>query len=98
MQDTHWASGSYGYFPSYALGNIYGGQILSAMEKDIRNWRSLISKGDFSSIKQWLSQNVYAYGNMYDPADLLRRITGENINVKHYISYLDAKYSKLYGY
>jgi len=98
MQDTHWASGSYGYFPSYALGNIYGGQILSAMEKDIPNWRSLISKGDFGSIKQWLSRNVYAYGNMYDPADLLRRITGENINVKHYISYLDAKYSKLCGY
>jgi len=98
MQDTHWASGLYGYFPSYALGNIYGGQILSTMEKDIPNWRSLIAKGDFGSIKQWLSRNVYAYGNLYDPADLLRRITGEKINVKHYISYLDAKYPKLYGY
>ncbi len=98
MQDTHWASGLFGYFPSYALGNIYGGQILSAMEKDIPNWRSLLAKGDLGSIKQWLSRNVYAYGNLYDPADLLRRITGEKIDVKHCISYLDAKYSKLYGY
>jgi len=97
MQDTHWASGSFGYFPSYALGNIYSGQILSAMEKDLTDWRSLLSKGDFNSIKQWLSRNVYTYGNLYDPADLLRRITGEKINVRHYVGYLDAKFSKLYG-
>ena len=98
MQDTHWASGSFGYFPSYALGNIYSGQILSAMEKDSPNWRGLLSKGDFNSIKHWLSNNVYAYGNLYDPADLLRRITGEKINVGHYIGYVDAKFSRLYGY
>ena len=98
MQDTHWASGLFGYFPSYALGNIYGGQILSAMEKVIPNWRSLLTKGDFSSIRKWLSTNVHAYGNLYDPADLLRKITGEKINVMHFVSYLDAKYSKLYGY
>lgn len=98
MQDTHWASGSFGYFPSYALGNIYSGQILSAMEKDLPDWRSLLSKGDLSDVKQWLSKNVYAYGNLYDPADLLRRITGEKINVKHYIDYLEDKFSKLYGY
>lgn len=98
MQDTHWASGSFGYFPSYSLGNIYSGQILSAMEKEIPNWRELLKKGNFNIIKQWLCRNVYSYGNLYDPADLLRRITGENINVKHYISHLDAKFSKLYGY
>jgi len=98
MQDTHWASGSFGYFPSYALGNIYSGQILSAMERDLPDWRSLLVKGDFNSIKQWLSKNVYTYGNLYDPSDLLRRITGEKINVRHYVGYLDDKFSKLYGY
>jgi len=98
MQDTHWAGGAFGYFPSYALGNIYGGQILSTMEKDVPNWRELLAKGDFHSTKEWLIKNVHSYGNLYDPRDLLKRITGEDINVNHFINYLNTKYSKLYGY
>jgi len=98
MQDTHWASGSFGYFPSYALGNIYAGQILSAMEKEIPDWRKPLAKGDLQRVKQWLIENVYAQGNLYDPADLLRKITGEKITARNYVDYLNAKYSKLYGY
>ena len=98
MQDTHWASGSFGYFPSYALGNIYSGQILKAMEKDKPDWRKRLAKGDFNSIKKWLIKNVYAHGNLYDPADLLRKVVGQSINVKDYVSYLEGKFSKLYGY
>ena len=45
MQDTHWASGYYGYFPSYAWGNIYGGQLVKAMEKDIPDWKTKIANG-----------------------------------------------------
>jgi carboxypeptidase Taq len=80
------------------LGNIYSGQILAAMEKDIPNWRKCLAKGDFATVKQWLAKNVYSDGNLYDPADLLKRITGERINAKDYIGYLEVKYSKLYGY
>jgi len=98
MQDTHWASGLYGYFPSYALGNIYSGQLLSLIEKEMPNWREQLAKGDFHVIKQWLTKNVYSYGNLYDPADLLKKITGEKIEVKHFLNYLDTKYSELYGY
>jgi len=98
MQDTHWGSAYFGYFPTYALGNIYSGQILYTMEKDIPNWRDLLTKGDFHTIKQWLTKNVYSYGKLYDPADLIKKITGQGINVKHYIDYLNAKNSRLYGY
>jgi carboxypeptidase Taq len=98
MQDTHWAGGAFGYFPSYALGNIFGGQILNKMEKDIANWRDQLTNGDFQSIKQWLTKNVYSYGDLYDPAVLLKRITGEGIKVQHFIDYLDTKCSRLYGY
>jgi carboxypeptidase Taq len=68
------------------------------MEKDIPNWRAQLAKGDFHNIKQWLVKNVHSYGNLYDPKDLLKKVTGEGINVKHYINYLNAKNSKLYGY
>jgi carboxypeptidase Taq len=98
MQDTHWASGSYGYFPSYALGNIYSGQILGAMEKDLPNWRRGLARGNFNAVEQWLIKNIHSFGNLYDPADLIKKVTGKELTVKFYLSYLKEKYSKLYGF
>ena len=98
MQDTHWAGGSFGYFPSYALGNIYGGQLLAAMERDLPGWRSRIAAGSFAEVKRWLVDHVHRYGNLYDPADLIKRVTGEGITIEPFLRYLDEKYSALYGY
>ncbi len=98
MQDIHWASAIYGYFPTYALGNIYSGQILSILEKEVPLWRVQISEGNFQHIKQWLIKNVHQYGNLYDPQDLLKKITGEGINIQPYLNYLETKYSQLYDY
>lgn len=98
MQDTHWASGYFGYFPTYALGNIFSGQILATMEKAIPNWKDQIAKGSFQNVKKWLTENVHHYGNLYDPAVLIKKITGEQINVKPYLEYLNKKYSWIYGY
>lgn len=98
MQDTHWASGLFGYFPSYALGNIYSGQILAQMEKEIPDWREQISKGNFRLVKNWLTNNIHVHGNLYDPADLIKKITGTELGVKPYLQYLEGKYSKLYGF
>ncbi|UCC33167.1 MAG: carboxypeptidase M32 [Candidatus Bathyarchaeota archaeon] len=98
MQDTHWASGYYGYFPTYALGNIYSGQILAQIRKDIPNWKKQITKGNFHNIKQWLTKNVYRHANLYDPADLIEKIAGEHINARHFLEYLNEKYSRLYGF
>jgi carboxypeptidase Taq len=98
MQDTHWASGYYGYFPSYALGNIYSGQILASMEKDIRDWREQISKGDFRNVKQWLVKNVHRQGNLYNPSDFIKNLTGRELTVDPYLDYLQKKYSRLYGF
>ncbi len=98
MQDIHWASGYFGYFPTYALGNIYSGQILAVMEKAIPNWRDELTKGTFRNIKEWLVQNVHRPGNLYDPPVLIKRIAGEEINVKPYLDYLDKKFAWVYGY
>jgi len=98
MQDTHWASGYFGYFPTYALGNIYSGQLLVMLERDMPNWRDQIAKGDFHNVKGWLTENVHSYGNLYDPAVLIKKITGEQINIKPYFKYLNKKYSWIYGY
>ena len=98
MQDTHWASGYYGYFPSYALGNVYTGQLLTAMEKDTPDWRKQLEKGNFKPTKQWLTEKVHKQGNLYDPPALIKKITGKELTVKPYLNYLNAKCAKLYDF
>jgi carboxypeptidase Taq len=98
MQDTHWASGYYGYFPSYALGNLYDGIWTQKLDKDIPDWRTRISEGSFGEVKQWLTENVYGYGNLYDPEDLVKHVTGKPLQVKPFTRYLEKKFKALYGY
>jgi carboxypeptidase Taq len=98
MQDTHWASGFYGYFPSYALGNIYSGQILAKINIDNPNWRSRLAKGNLESIKRWLVKNVHSQGDLYESAELIKKITGKKLDAKPYLEYLEEKYSALYGF
>jgi carboxypeptidase Taq len=97
MQDTHWASGYYGYFPSYALGNIYGGQFVQTMQKEIPDWLGQIGQGKFSAVKKWMVDHVHRAGALYDPEDLVQRVTGERLNAAPFIAYLEAKYSKLFN-
>jgi carboxypeptidase Taq len=98
MQDTHWASGLYGYFPTYALGNIYSGQIANAMQQQNPNWRNDLAQGNLSPIRKWLTNNIYNYGDLYDPTDLIKKATGSELKVKTYLRYLEEKYSILYGF
>ncbi len=98
MQDTHWASGMYGYFPSYALGNIYSGQMLAVLAKDMPDWRSQLAQGNLKNIIGWLIKNVHSQGDLYNPTDLIRRITGNELESEPYLHYLQVKYSKLYGF
>ncbi|MFP3951802.1 MAG: carboxypeptidase M32 [Candidatus Bathyarchaeia archaeon] len=97
MQDTHWAGGAFGYFPSYALGNIYDGLWREKIEDDIPKWREKIRMGEFKPIKEWLTENVYNYGNLYDPEDLVKHVTGESLKVKPFLAYLERKFSLIYG-
>jgi len=98
MQDTHWASGSYGYFPSYALGNVYSGQILARIKEDTQDWRSQLAQGNLKNVKGWLAKNVHDHGNLYDPTELIKKITGKKLDAKPYLEYLEEKYSALYGF
>jgi carboxypeptidase Taq len=97
MQDTHWAGGSFGYFPSYALGNIYGGMFLQKLDKDVPTWRSSIRKGDFRPVHQWLVANIHSKGNLYDPADLVKVVTGKDLTIEPFLDYLSEKMDRTYG-
>ena len=97
MQDTHWAGASFGYFPSYALGNIYGGMFLEKMQKDLPDWRASVRAGDFSKVRSWLRENVHSKGSMYDPADLVKVVTGKSMNIRPFLNYLGDKVEMVYG-
>jgi carboxypeptidase Taq len=98
MQDTHWASGLYGYFPSYALGNIYSGQITAALAKDLPDWRNALEERKLESVNGWLKTNIHSKGDLYDPQELIRLATGRALDSEPYLRYLNEKYSSLYGF
>ncbi len=98
MQDIHWAAGSMGYFQSYTLGNIYGGQIRHALLKAIPNVYEEISKGNFEPLNNWLTENIHQYSKCYTGPEIIKRITGEELNADYFIEYLNEKYSKIYNF
>ena len=95
LQDSHWSGGSFGYFPSYALGSAYGAQMLKNMEKDIDVWGP-VSRGDLSSVSEWLKDKVHKYGSLKEPSEIVKNACGE-FNPTVYTDYLTEKYRKIYG-
>ena len=96
LQDMHWSDGSFGYFPSYALGNIYGAQMLNKLLKDNPHTFKEVSEGKLERIHQWLKENVHKHGCIYSPEELIKNITGEEINTKYFLEYLNNKYLSIY--
>ena len=96
LQDVHWSDGSFGYFPSYALGNIYGGQLLNTLLKENKNAIIDLKNGDISFINEWLKDKIHKYGCLYEPEQLIINATGEKVSTKYYLSYLKKKYMKIY--
>ena len=90
LQDTHWYGGAFGYFPSYALGNLYGAQIVHYMKKDLP-FDELVSKGDLKPILNWLAKKDFAYDYL-DPKDWILKVTGEPMNPQYFIDYLKEKF------
>lgn len=96
LQDMHWGGGLIGYFPSYALGNLYGAQFLNKMLKDMPDLFKNVEKGKLGPMHEWLKENIHKYGAVYKPDKLIKMVTGEELNAKYFIDYLNKKYSEIY--
>lgn len=95
LQDSHWAGGAIGYFPSYALGSAYGAQMLHKMKEDLGEMEQDVEKGDLSKITQWLREHFHRYASFYKPGELFEKTCGK-FDAKYYTDYLKEKYTKLY--
>lgn len=98
LQDVHWARGSFGYFPSYALGYIYAAQFKHALLKDLPNFDDLLANGELVKIKEWFNQKVHKYGKSKKPMEILKEVTGEEPNAKYLLDYLTDKYRQIYHF
>mmetsp|Transcript_29400 Transcript_29400/g.113834 ORF Transcript_29400/g.113834 Transcript_29400/m.113834 type:complete len:295 (+) Transcript_29400:1007-1891(+) len=98
LQDVHWSGGAIGYFPTYTLGAIAGAQWFYAVKKEFPDLNEKMAKGEFSEVKKWLNENVHSVGSLHSSLDeLLESVTGEPLNVKYFLQYLNDKYRAYYG-
>ena len=96
LQDSHWSGGMIGYFPSYAFGSAYGAQFLQKMKQTVEVERC-VAEGDLSPIRNWLRENIWQYGCLYKPSELLDCVLGEPFDPMVYVAYLENKVKDVYG-
>jgi len=97
LQDIHWAWGELGYFPTYALGNLYAASLLRAAEAAMPGLWPAIAAGDFLPLRSWLRTHVHAEGARLDAEDLVRKVTGTGLTDVDFVAYLRRKYGALSG-
>lgn len=95
LQDVHWSYGSFGYFPTYTLGNLYAAQFTAKMREEL-NLEELLSKGELGTILSWLREHIHQYGSLYWPDELIKKVTGEKLNPQYFLDYLQNKYHQIY--
>ncbi len=95
LQDVHWSYGSFGYFPTYTLGNLYAAQLRTAMKKEF-DYEAQLSQGEFGKPLAWLRNTIHQYGSLYIPSDLIKKATGEKLSSSHFLTYITEKYTALY--
>ena len=92
LQDIHWYSGAFGYFPSYALGAIIAAQMVEKMKRDIPDLSAHIRKGNFAAFTNWLRDNVQAKACLYSPQELIERATGAKMSTHSFKKHLTERY------
>jgi carboxypeptidase Taq len=97
LQDVHWSSGSIGYFPTYALGNLIAGQLWERVHADVGDLDARLAAGDLQPLREWLREHVHRHGAKFSMRELLERVVGEPIAVAPFVAYLKRKLSDVYG-
>lgn len=96
LQDVHWSLGSFGYFPTYTLGNLYSVQFFEQAKMEIPHLEDEIAAGQLMVLQRWLGQKIHRWGRMFTPDHLAQRVTGKSVNPEPFLAYLEKKYGELY--
>src|SRR3989442_4757229 len=96
LQDVHWSLGSFGYFPTYTLGNLYSVQFYEQAKLEIPHLEDEIAAGQLMVLQRWLGQKIHRWGRMFTPDHLAQRVTGKSLDPEPFLSYVERKSSDLY--
>ena len=97
LQDIHWSGGLLGYFPTYALGNMYAAQFFNAARRDLGDLDEQFAKGQFKPLKAWLNEKIHGHGKRYPARRLVEVVTGESLSHVPLVEHLNRKFGELYG-
>jgi carboxypeptidase Taq len=97
LQDVHWSFGSFGYFPTYTLGNLYAAQLWETINKQIPDLPARLARGEFLTLKKWLNENVHKHGKRYRADELCRKLTGAPLSADPLMRHLEGKLKPIYG-
>lgn len=98
LQDGHWSAGMFGYFPTYALGNILAAQFFAAATRELGDFEEAFARGEFSRLLSWLREHVHAHGQTFWADELIQEATGGPLSHTWLVEFLTRKYSALYGF
>ena len=96
LQDVHWPVGLFGYFPTYALGNVYAGCLNQAMRAAVPELDAGLAEGDARAATEWLRENVQRHGGLYRPREVVARACGFEPSEGPLLDYLEAKFGTIY--
>ena len=96
LQDVHWSHGSFGYFPTYLLGNLYASQWYATMKRSLEVDK-MVERGEFIPLLEWLREKIHREGRRYDAKTLVKRVSGEDLNPEYFALYLKSRYEEVYG-
>ena len=92
LQDIHWFDGTFGYFPTYTLGALYAAQFFAKAKEQIPSLSNQISKGRFTKLLEWLRDNIHQKGSLYTSDELIKKVTGEELNIEYFKKHLINRY------
>ena len=88
LQDVHWGAGSFGYFPSYALGCLIAAQLWETMEAEIGSREEDLRRGEVAAIQRWLGERVHRHGRRLDTTALIEHATGRALEIEPFLRYV----------
>ncbi len=97
LQDIHWSHGSFGYFPTYALGNLYAAQLFNTMKQEVPGFDAQIERGEFRGCLDWLRSRIHRTGRRKTAIEIIHEATGTPPEPGVFLAYLESKYGSLYN-
>jgi carboxypeptidase Taq len=97
LQDIHWSMGLMGYFPTYALGNLYAAQFMATARRALPDLDGMVGRGELRPLLGWLRKQIHEPGMTWPAGELVQRVTGKPLDPSFFTSYLEAKYGEVYG-